>query len=128
MTDPTTPDPTPRKRAGGIGRALGDVEPPSRDAVRAWAQIGAAVTDEQLDQVIEAEVAIQAATCDLGDGPAYPPEMTQALYRRVARECAARGLPLGLTDVSGEYGPARIPTWDAEITRLEASRKAVPIA
>jgi hypothetical protein len=120
----------------GRGRAavsLIEVTVPTLADVRAWVGVSlTSITDAQLQGVIDAEVALQASTCDLTPtdetSTAYPPEMVQALYRRVARECAARGLPLGLTDVVGEYGPARIPTFDAEISRLEAPRRNVVVA
>lgn len=110
---------------------------PTVDEVRAWVQVSlASMPDTQLQTVIDAELAVQASTLDLTptepapepEPSPYPPEIRQALYRRVARQVAARGLPLGLTDVVGEYGPARIPTYDAEIARLEATRKLVVVA
>lgn len=117
---------------GGRARLV-EVTVPTLAEVRAWVGVSeASMSNEQLTVVIDAEVALQAATCDLtpeGEGSTdYPPEMRQALYRRCARQVAARGLPLGLTDVVGEYGPARIPTYDAEIARLEAPRRNVVVA
>jgi hypothetical protein len=139
MVDDARTVPVPGKRRGGIGARADVIEVtvPTLPEVRAWIGVSvASMSDEQLTVVIDAEVALQAATCDLtpavpppeGTPGDYPPEMRQALYRRCARQVAARGLPLGLTDVVGEYGPARIPTYDAEIARLEASRRFVVVA
>ena len=54
----------------------------------------------------------------LADG-GYAPPLVQSLYRRVAREVAARGVPLGMIGADAEYGPARLSRWDAEVDRLE---------
>jgi len=122
-----------RPRGGRARAEVITLTLPTLPDVRAWVGVSTtSMSDAQLTVVVDAEVALQAATCDLTptdpDSTDYPPEMTQALYRRVARQVAARGLPLGLTDVVGEYGPARIPTYDAEIARLEAPRRFVVVA
>lgn len=85
------------------------------------------VTDDQLAQVIAAEALLQARLCKVPDDPeALPPDLVQAIYRRVAREVAARGVPLGMLGADTEYGTARLGRFDAEIQRLEGpSRKFV---
>src|SRR5262245_27576753 len=95
--------------------------PPSIADVRAWIQVPATlVTDEQLQLVIYAEVLIQGRLCQLREDPqGYPPELQQAIYRRVAREVAAKGVPLGAFGADSEFGPQRLARWDAEIERLE---------
>lgn len=91
---------------------------PDVDAVRAWCQCSdTAVTDEQLQQVIDAEAVNQTKACRMFDPADRDPDLIQALFRRVARVLAARGVPLGLTD--GEQGPARLTAFDGEIQRLE---------
>ena len=52
-------------------------------------------------------------------------DLTQAIYRRVAREIAARGIPLGMLGADTEYGTARLSRWDAEIERLEGPSRRV---
>ena len=102
--------------------------PPDLPAVRAWVQVPASVMpDAMLQMVIDAETVLQARACTLTPHPnGWPPDLTQAIYRRVAREVAARGVPLGLLGADAEYGPARLGRWDAEIERLEGpSRKVV---
>lgn len=109
---------------------------PTLQEVRDWTDLStAAISDALLDGVRRAELEVQARTCWLGtpdevaDPEAdYPDDLRQALYRRVARQVAARAVPLGLVDTGGEYTPARVPTWDAEVTRLEASRRIVAVA
>lgn len=93
---------------------------PTLPEVRAWSQISPQVTDAQLQQVLDAEAALQAAACSWPDAPGgvRPPALTQALLRRCAREVAARDNALGMMQ-DAEFGAVRIPSWDAEISRLE---------
>jgi hypothetical protein len=94
---------------------------PTVEQVRAWCQVSpTACTDEQLGQVMAGEAANQAKACLLD--PTMPDDerdddLVQAFYRRCARELAARGLPLGITE--GEQGPMRLSSFDAEVDRLE---------
>jgi len=102
--------------------------PPSLVDVRAWIQVPATlISDEQLQIVINAEVLLQAKLCTIAEDPTgWPADLRQAIYRRVAREIAAKGIPLGTFGADSEYGPARLSRWDAEIGRLEGpSRKVV---
>ena len=101
---------------------MADVE---LDAVRAWIDVPATrLTDEQLAQVIAAETLIQARLVRVPE--TMTEDLVQAIYRRVAREVAARGVPLGILGADSEYGPTRIARWDSEIERLEGpSRKVV---
>lgn len=48
----------------------------------------------------------------------HPAQLQAALERRVARNLAARAIPLGLVD-SGDGIARTLPTWDAEIGRWE---------
>lgn len=91
---------------------------PDVAAMRAWCQCSdTAVTNEQLQQVIDAEAVNQVKACRITDPADRDADLVQALFRRVARVLAARGIPLGIT--SGEQGPQRLASWDAEISRLE---------
>lgn len=101
---------------------------PSVSEVRAWCQISAAsLADAQLQQVMDAEQANQALSCrvpELVDD--FPPALAQAIYRRVAREVAGRGVPLGLVgDAASEAGAQRLATFDAEVERLEGPYRMV---
>lgn len=108
---------------------------PAVSDVRAWCQISAAsLTDAQLQQVVDAEQANQALYCRVpttGDPPvldpsSWPAALSQAIYRRVAREVAGRGVPLGLVgDPASEAGALRLATFDAEVERLEGPYRMV---
>jgi hypothetical protein len=101
---------------------------PSIDAVRAWTQIPrTAIDDVSLQQVIDGELDNQARYCRVPDLPDdYPEMLAQALYRRVAREVAGRGIPLGLLgDPASESGGLRLATFDAEVERLEGPLRIV---
>jgi len=97
-------------------------------AVRSWASVTAqSLSDEQLQQIVDAETALQAACCTYSDD--YPAALAQALLRRCAREISARQLPVGLSaDTSGEYAPVRLPSFDVEIERLEAPYRVIAVA
>lgn len=101
---------------------------PDVAAVRSWSSVTtASLSDDQVQQIIDTEAALQAACCVWEDD--YPISLAQALLRRAAREIAARQLPLGLSaDTGGEYAPVRLPSFDAEIERLEAPYRVVAIA
>ncbi len=106
--------------------------PPLED-VRRWLSLPAtSLGDEDLTRVLEAEARLQAAACRVPvDDPLLPTtyvpgaEHTQALFRRVGREVAAKGLPLGVMGADSEYGPSRLSRWDAEIDRLEGPTRVV---
>jgi len=101
--------------------------PPELAEVRAWLQVPATVlSDAQLQLVLDAETILQAKACRVYEHPnGWPPELTQALYRRVGREVAARGVPLGILGADTEVGPARLARLDAEIERLEGPTRIV---
>lgn len=103
---------------------------PSLVQVRAWIGVPATVLDDaQLGQVYAGEIDKQAAHCRIPADPApFPPALAQALYRRVARECAARNLPLGLTGDGVEYAPSRLPLFDAQIESHEGPYRITAIA
>ena len=98
--------------------------PPIED-VRTWIQVPVTIMEnDQLQKVIDAETLLQARACTTG--AELTPDLVQAIYRRVAREVAARGVPLGILGADSEYGPTRLSQFDAEIARLEGpSRKIV---
>jgi hypothetical protein len=97
--------------------------PPTTDQVREWTGVSASSIDEvALQIIVDAEVYGQAEVCRVEP---YTPNLYQAVLRRCARELAARGLPLGLMSGEAEYGPARIPSFDAEIERLEGPSRIV---
>lgn len=99
---------------------------PTLEQVRAWIQVPATVLDDpSLEQVYAAELVLQARYCTV-DEDVYPPELAQAIYRRVGRVVAAKGVPLGV--VADEFGQLRLSQWDAEVERLEAPHRDIPVA
>jgi hypothetical protein len=94
---------------------------PTLPEIRAWAQISAQVDDVQLQQVLDAEAALQGTVCawpGVTEGARRPAPLTQSLMRRCAREIVARDNALGIMQ-DPEFGATRLPSWDAEISRLE---------
>lgn len=92
--------------------------------VRAWLQVSTdQVSDNDLTVIRNAEVDNQLDECrvpeEFADCGLLPAALAASVYRRCARAVAARGIPLGYTAGSDEYGPMRLPSWDAEIARLE---------
>lgn len=92
--------------------------------IRAWLKVStAAISDVELQDILDAEAQLQAEACRVpdtwpDDPDTFPPLLRLALYRRCGRSVAARGVPLGLT-AGDEYGPTRLPQLDPEIERLE---------
>jgi hypothetical protein len=111
---------------------------PTLAEVRAWIQVPAsAISDDDLQQILDAEIAIQARVCRLPDDPdpetgeeaAYPDALARSALRRCQRQVAAKALPLGVLGNEGtEYGPLQLRAWDAEISRVEASYRQVVVA
>lgn len=75
--------------------------------------------DADLTLALAAEAAAQAARCR--QPAVYPADLREALLRRVARNLAARSVPVAsFTAFDGGATSTRVPMLDAEITRLEA--------
>lgn len=101
-------------------------EPPDLAMVRAWVGVPvSSLSDGQLQGIIDAELGAQAAVCKVDP---WQPELTQTLYRRVGREIAAMGLPLGVIAPDSEYGGASLPRFDSEIERLERPYRNVVLS
>lgn len=96
--------------------------------VRAYLQVPATVlTDVDLQRMIDAADADQIARCTIPDP--YPAVLAQALLRRVQREVAARNLPLGMVGLdSSEYGPERLPYYDALVEEHERAYRTPVLA
>ncbi len=108
MTTPTPTDPAP---------------PPSLVEVRDWLKVSTdQVSEHDLEVIRLAEIGNQASECrvPVTDPPGLlPAPLVASIYRRCARAVAARGIPLGYRSGDDEYGPVRLPSYDAEISRLE---------
>lgn len=113
MTAPAVPQPVPT---------------PTVAQVRAWLKVTVEqVSDEDLTVIRDAEVSDQLDVCRvpqaLQDAGLLPPKLAATVYRRCARAMAARNIPLGYRAGDDEFGPMRLASWDAEITRLEGTRQ-----
>jgi hypothetical protein len=82
-------------------------------------------SDGQLSDVLASEAASQALVCTIPDD--YPPDLRQALLRRVARALAMRALPLGMQVGDADTGPALLPGRDPEVRRLEAGHRRLAV-
>ena len=81
-----------------------------KDSAKGW-------SDEEIQNALDAETVDQANKCSIG--AAYPASLAEALKRRVRRNLALRGIPLGVQ--TSEAGPIYIGGLDKEIRRYEAS-------
>lgn len=76
-------------------------------------------TDPEISGALLAETAAQAARCKLPT--VMTDDLAEALKRRVARNLAARAVPVAsFTSFDGGATSTRVPTNDPEIARLEA--------
>ena len=107
---------------------------PTVGDVRDWCGISpTSLTDDQVQGVLDAELANQARLCRLvseGTPPDdFPASLRQAIFRRCGREFSGKQVPLGVIgDPSSEYGSQRLLTFDAEVERLEGPYRIVVFA
>lgn len=95
---------------------------PTVTEVREWLKLPATVPDEEIATVLSGELAAQFQVCRIADADDRSDDLISAVYRRCAREWAARGAPLGLVGVGEEFGASGtglLTTFDGEIERLE---------
>lgn len=103
---------------------------PTVAEARAWLGVSVtAVSDDDVQEIIDAELVLQARILDVpadpgddGNEATYPVPLARALLRRVGRQIAARSVPLGFVGgEASEFSPIALAAYDAEISRLEAS-------
>lgn len=101
-----------------VGTVVGEAAMPDRAEVVVY--LGeTSFSDAELDDALAAEAAAQRARCRIP--AAYPADLRQALLRRVARNLAARSVPVAsFTSFDGGGTATRVPMLDPEILRLEA--------
>jgi hypothetical protein len=93
-------------------------------ALRAYL-LDTSATDAEILDALGAERAAQVARCRVEP---YTPDLLQALKRRVARNLAARRVPVAtFTAFDGGQTSQRVPQHDAEIRRLEAPHRKRPV-
>lgn len=84
------------------------------------------VSEDGLRDALAAERAAQAARCRVEP---YTADLRQALLRRVARNLAARSVPVAsFTSFDGGATSTRVPGRDPEVSRLEGPHRRRPIA
>lgn len=106
------------------------------EQVRGYVKIPAtALSDEDLGRMLDSCRDDQIQRCKWGTmidpNPAdtVPATLDQALLRRVQREIAARALPLGMVGLdAAEYGPERLPFFDALVEEHERAYRRVVLA
>lgn len=99
------------------------------DLSAVWAYLGDdnSYTSEEVGNALAAETAAQARRCRIPVD--YPADLGEALKRRVARNLAARAVPVAtFTSFDGGGTSARVPSVDAEVRRLEAPYLRLPVA
>lgn len=118
-TDPDTAAATAVEAVtpGGLP-TLTDVKAYLEDSADEW-------FDPQLQEALDAETAAQARVCRVGAD--YPPDLREALLRRVARNLAMRAMPLAVLQGDAEGGSLTLPGRDPEVRRLEAGHRRVVI-
>lgn len=114
----------------GVTTVVVDVDPPDL-AFLTVAQLRSdylgdiSATDTEITSALRAERAAQAGRCRIDP---YTYELREALMRRVARNLAARSVPVATwTSFEGGATGTRVPNTDAEIRRLEAPYRKLVI-
>jgi len=102
---------------------------PDLDDVKAYLNTngGTSMSDASIQEALTAERAAQANVCDIP--PNYPPDLAEALKRRVARNLAARAVPIAqITSFEGGTSAVRVPRTDPEVIRLESPHRKMLLA
>lgn len=92
------------------------------------------IPDDELQDVLDAEVALQAKVCTIPADPtdppsdAYPAALRAAVFRRVARALAMKGIPLAVLQGDAENGTTYLPSNDPEVRRLERPYRGEVVA
>lgn len=82
-------------------------------------------SDTEVADALAAEAAAQRRACSIP--AAYPPDLREALLRRVARNLSMRKLPLAVLRGDAEAGDTVLYGSDPEIRRLERGYPRLPV-
>lgn len=82
-------------------------------------------TRAQVQSAYNAERGNQRDKC--GERAAYPDQLREALFRRIARNLAMRNLPLAVAVGDADVGPSILPGNDPEVRRLEAPYRRLSV-
>jgi hypothetical protein len=98
--------------------------------VSAGVPAGVTVVSVAADGLSAVLSAAATATGAVSASVEWPPDLIEALYRRVAHNLALRSNPLGVSLAESEFGSTqlRVGGGDAEVRRLEAPYRPLPIA
>ncbi len=80
------------------------------------------ISDEELEDTLAAEVELQASVCRIPVDEVvdvFPAALRQAIFRRIARALAMKGLPIAVLRGDAETGSTILPSNDPEVRRLE---------
>lgn len=92
---------------------------PTLGEIRAWIQTPATVLpDEQLTKIAGAEQDNVVKGYVWVEGSDLPDPLHGVFMRQVARNAAAKGVPLGILAADAEFGTVRLSRWDSEVLRL----------
>lgn len=89
------------------------------------------IPDDELADVLAAEIELQAKACRIPADPvdppsdAFPAALRTAVFRRVARALALKGIPLAVLQGDAETGNVILPSNDPEVRRLEGPFRIV---
>lgn len=92
------------------------------------------IPDDELGDVLAAEIELQAKVCTIPADPtdppsdAFPTPLRSAIFRRVARALALKGIPLAVLQGDAEAGTTYLPSNDPEVRRLERPYRGEVIA
>jgi hypothetical protein len=92
------------------------------------------IDDAELGDVLAAEIELQAKVCTIPADPtdppadAFPAPLRTALFRRVARAIALKGIPLAVLQGDAETGNTILPSNDPEVRRQERPYRREVIA
>lgn len=93
--------------------------------VQAYLGVDVSWSTTEMTRALDAERAAQRRRCRIDD---YGPDLREALLRRVARNLAARAVPVAtFTSFDGGGTSTRVPMKDAEVARLEAPYRRMEV-
>jgi len=106
------------------------IAPSVEDAQTYLGQHDSAWGPADVKSALLAEQAAQARVCIVPESGDWPADLLEALYRRVAHNLAVRRNPNGVETAESEFGVTqlRVGGNDAEVNRLEAPYRAIPVA
>lgn len=97
--------------------------PTHADVTAYMGPAGTTYSEDEITKALAAETAAQRRVCRIS-GNDLPPDLLEALLRRVARNLSMRRLPLG---VMGDEAGTRLGSTDPEVRRLEGPYRKLTV-